>query len=227
MATTHNVPGAPADARRGRERDLRPCAPLTAAGAQPNDDASAEGMIDFLGYDISDHVVHARIEFEGDRLGDLLATSSSVVGVDIRSRSLATSQVGRPAGGVISLADMAIVVATGPRGSDVRRIRTVMEPVTIYAGPYIVHGYLHAPEYESGFVYESPLTFSERRAWLPVTEAVFEYSFRWQAVRERHDALLVNRLHAKAVVLSDERSHETRWLASGTPIDWTNTRDRL
>lgn len=183
-------------------------------------------MIDFLGYDIKDNVVHARIEFQGDRLGDLLATASTVVGVDIRARSLSTSQASRLASGVIDLANMAIVLATGPRGSDLKRIRTIVAPVTIYAGSYVVHGYLHAPEYE-GLVYESPLSFSERRTWLPVTEAVLEYSFRWQAVRERHDTLLVNRLHAKAVVLTDERSHETRWLASGTPIDWPNTRDRL
>jgi hypothetical protein len=52
---------------------------------------------------------------------------------------------------------MAVVVASGPRGSDIKRIRTI-------------------------------------------TEAVLEYSFRWQAVRERHDTLLVHRSHAKAVV---------------------------
>lgn len=183
-------------------------------------------MIDFLAYDIADHVVHARIDFEGDRLIDLLATSSTVIGRDIRSRSLSTSQVGRPHDSVINLADIAVVVATGPRGSDLRRIRTVVAPVTIYAASYVVHGYLHAPDYE-GLVYESPLNFAEQRAWLPVTEAVLEYSFRWQTVRERHDAVLVNRARAKAVVLTDERAHETRWLASGTPIDWPNTGDRL
>jgi hypothetical protein len=183
-------------------------------------------MIDFLAYDIADHVVHARIEFLGDRLVDLLATASTVIGTDIRSRSLSTSQVSRPHGGVINLPDMAVVVATGPRGSDLKRIRTILAPVTIYAGSYVVHGYLHAPEYE-GLIYETPIAFSESRTWLPLTEAVLEYSFRWQAVRERHDTLLVNRIHAKAVVLMDERSHETRWLASGTPIDWPNTRDRL
>lgn len=178
-------------------------------------------MIDFLAYDITDHVVHARIEFQGDRLLDMLATSPTVTAEDIRSRSLATSQVIRPHGSSINLADMAVVVATGPRGSDIKRVRTIVAPVTIYAGPYVVHGFLHSP------TYESPIVFAEQRSWLPVTEAVLEYSFRWQAVRERHDTLLVNRVHAKAVVLADERSHEARWLAGGTPIDWPNTRDRL
>ena len=178
-------------------------------------------MIDFLAYDITDHVVHARIEFQGDRLADLLTTQSVVVAEDIRSRSLATSQIAHPHGSTVNLAEMAVVVATGPRGSDLKRIRTIVAPVTIYAGPYVVHGYLHAP------LYESPIAYSEHRSWLPLTEAILEYSFRWQAVRERHDTLLVNRLHAKAVVLTDERSHETRWLAGGTPIDWPNTRDRL
>jgi len=185
-----------------------------------------DGMIDFLAYDIADHVVHARIDFQGDRLVDLLVGASSVAAEDIRVRSLATSQVTRPHHSVLNLDEMAVVVATGPRGSDLRRIRTIVAPVTVYAGPYVVHGYLHAPQYETP-VYESPISFSEHRAWLPLTEAVLEYSFRWQAVRERHDTLLVNRAHAKAVVLTDERSHETRWLAGGPPIDWPSTRDRL
>jgi hypothetical protein len=178
-------------------------------------------MIDFLGYDIAGHVVHARIEFQGDRLLDLLASEPSVVAEEVRSRSLATSAVTRPHGSRINLGDMVVVVATGPRGADIKRIKTIVAPVTVYAGPYVVHGYLHAPPYES------PLEFSEERVWLPLTEAVLEYAFRWQAVRERHDTLLVNRVHAKAVVLTDERSHEARWLAGGTPIDWPSTRDRL
>ena len=178
-------------------------------------------MIEFLGYDITDHVVHARIEFQGDRLIDMLNSVSSVVAEDVRARSLANSQVIRPHGSVINLDDMAVVVATGPRGSDIKRIRTIVAPVTIYAGPYVVHGYLHAPPHES------PVSFAQLRSWLPLTEAVLEYSFRWQAVRERHDTLLVNRAHAKAVVTTDERTHEARWLAGGTPIDWPSTGDRL
>lgn len=185
------------------------------------DVATPVDVIDFLAYDVTDHVVHARIEFQGDRLIDMLGSTTTVVAEDVRSRSLATSQVTRPHGSVIHLNDMAVVVATGPRGADIKRIRTIVAPVTIYAGPYVVHGFLHAPPHAS------PLTFSEERAWLPLTEAVLEYSFRWQAVRERHDTLLINRLHAKAVVLTDERSHEARWLAGGTPIDWPSTRDRL
>jgi hypothetical protein len=178
-------------------------------------------MIDFLAYDITHHVVHARIDFEGDRLIDLLTGVSTIAAQDVRSRSLATSQVSRSHGGAIDLEAMAVVVASGPRGSDVKRIQTILAPVTVYAGPYVVHGYLHSPPYES------PVKFSEHRSWLPLTEAVLEYSFRWQSVRERHDTLLVNRALTKAVVLTDESSHETRWLAGGTPIDWPNTRDRL
>ncbi len=178
-------------------------------------------MIDFLAYDITDHVVHARIELQGDRLADLLVASTSVAAEDVRSRSLATSQVTRPRAGGISLADMAVVVATGPRGSGLKRLPTADAPVTVYVGPYVVHGYLHSP------LYENPVAFAERRSWLPLTEAVLEYTLRWQAVRERHDALLVNRAHVRAVVLADERSHEARWLAGGAPIDWPNTGDRL
>lgn len=188
---------------------------------EPRVATTEDGMIDFLAYDITDHVVHARIEFQGDRLADFLSGQTIVTAEEIRSRSLATSQVTRPHGGTLDLTQMAVVVATGPRGSDYKRIRTVVSPVTVYAGPYVIHGWLHAPPHDT------PITFAQRRTWLALTEAVLEYSFRWQAVRERHDTLLVNRSHAKAVVLTDEGSHETRWLASGEPIDWPSTRDHL
>ena len=204
---------APGSARRTVPAPGRPCS--SHGGRDP------PAMIDFLGYNISDHVVHARIEFASQRLVDVLVSESTVEGREIRSRSLATSLVTHPQATTINLAEMAVVVATGPRGSDLMRIRTIASPVTIYAGPYVAHGFLHAP------LYESPLPYSEHRTWLPLTEAVLEYTFRWQAVRERHDTLLVNRAHARAVVLTDERSHEARWLAGGTPIDWPNTRDRL
>jgi hypothetical protein len=193
----------------------------TSGSPWPGVEATADTMIDFLAYDIADHVVHARIEFQGDRLIDLLAGSTTVAAQGIRSRSLATSQVTLAHGGVIDLTRIAVVVATGPRGSDLKRIETIVAPVTVHAGPFVIHGYLHAPPHES------PVGFSQHRPWLPLTEAVIEYTFRWQLVRERHDALLVNQVHAKAVVLVDERSHEMHWLAGRDPIDWASTRDRL
>lgn len=183
-------------------------------------------MIDFLAYTMFDQVVHARIEFDGERLVDLLASTTAVAGADIRARSLSSSQVARQASGIISLADTAIVVATGPRGSDLKRIRTIVAPVTVYIGPFVVHGYLHAPDHE-GHIYENPVAVAKGRSWFPMTEAVLEYAFRRQAVRERRDAVLVNQAQAKAVVLTGERAHEARWLASGRPIDWVAAGDQL
>ena len=178
-------------------------------------------MIDFLAYDIADHVLHGTIEFQGDRLADVLASRSSIEVEGLRVRSLMRSEVHRPASRIVGLDDLCVVVATGPSGSQYRRIATIFCPVTIHVGPYMVHGYLH------GAPPESPLKTAERRSWLALTEAVLEYTHHWQAIRERHDVLLVNRLQAKALIVTDEGSHEARWLAGKAPINWPATRDDL
>jgi hypothetical protein len=176
-------------------------------------------MIDFLAYDIADHVLHGRIELRGDRLADLLAGQTAVDVEGLRVRSLARKDVRHAASRTVSVADLCIVIATGPTGSQYRRIQTVSSPVTIHAGPYMVHGYLHAPHRES------PVEAAAQRAWLALTEAVLEYTYGWQTIRERHDVVLVNRLQAKALIVTDERSHESRWLAGKAPVDWPAMQD--
>ena len=178
-------------------------------------------MIDFLAYDNADHVLHGRIAFEGDRLADLLASRTTIDVEGLRVRSLLRKELRRPASPTVSLAGVCLVIATGPSGSQYKRLLTVFSPVTIHAGPYMVHGYLHAPQPQS------PIKVAEHRTWLALTEAVLEYTYHWQAIRERHDVLLVNRLLAKALIVTDERSHESRWLAGRAPIDWPAMQDDL
>ncbi len=178
-------------------------------------------MIDFLAYDIADHVLHGRIELQGDRLVDLLASRTTIDVTGLRVRSLARKEVRRSATGLVNLADVCIVIATGPPGSQYKRVQTVFSPVTIHAGMYMVHGYLHAPPPEN------PVKAAEQRTWLALTDAVLEYTYHWQTIRERHDVLLVNQHQAKALIVTDERSHESRWLAGKAPIDWPATEDDL
>jgi hypothetical protein len=176
-------------------------------------------MIDFLAYDIADRVLHGRIQFQGDRLADLLASRTTIDVEGLGVRSLLRKDVRRPPSRTVSVADLCIVIASGPPGSQYKRLQTVFSPVTIHAGPYMVHGYLHAPQPGS------PIKVAEHRTWLALTEAVLEYTYHWQAIRERHDVLLVNRLLAKALIVTDERSHEARWLAGRAPVDWPATQD--
>jgi hypothetical protein len=176
-------------------------------------------MIDFLAYDSADHVLHGRIELQGDRLADLLASRTTLEVEGLRVVPLTGKEIRGPASRTVRLGDLCVVVASGPAGSQYKRIQTVYSPVTIHAGPYLVHGYLHAPPPES------PIKAAEQRTWLALTEGVLEYTYRWQAIRERHDVLLVNRLQAKALIVTDERSHESRWLAGKDPVDWPPTLD--
>jgi hypothetical protein len=178
-------------------------------------------MIDFLAYDIADHVLHGRIEFHGDRLADLLASRSRLDVEALRVRSLVRKEVRRPASGAVDVGDLCIVIATGPSGSQYKKVPTVFSPVTLHAGSYTVHGYLHASPPDT------PVKAAERRTWLALTDAVLEYTYHWQSIRERHEVLLVNRVHAKALIVTDEHSHESRWLAGVAPIDWPATLDDL
>jgi hypothetical protein len=168
---------------------------------------------------MADHFLHGRFELQGDRLADVLASRTTLDVVGLRIRSLTRREVRRPASPTVRLGDLCVVVASGPPGSQYKRVPTVWSPVTIHAGPYLVHGYLHAPPLET------PIKAAEHRAWLALTEGVLEHTYHWQAIRERHDVLLVNRLQAKALVVTDERSHESRWLAGKAAIDWPSTQD--
>ena len=171
-------------------------------------------QIDLLAYDTDNHVLHARVDLVGDRLADLLAQGGPIPASNVVVRDLRTKAVSSPPGMTLDPSRLSIIVATGPRGSLRRRVQTESRAVSMYVGRYVVHGFVHAP---------APLDPMEQlqvRRWLPVTEAVLEHHACGRAWRERFATLLVNRDHAKAIVLIDEATHEMHWLAGTRPLAW-------
>ncbi len=169
-------------------------------------------MIDLVAYDDAGRVLTARIPMTGSRLTDTLAAGGVIAGLGVTVRH-------GPGGPVLETADEALIdtralriaLATPPRGSLLHRVTVVPIAATIHVGPYTVHGLLHAPPARHA------LRDASHRPWLPVTDAVLEHAPATLPVRERYDVLLVNRAHTQAIVPTDRRTVEARWIAAGDP----------
>ncbi len=172
------------------------------------------GPIDFLAYDSDNRVLQARVVLTGDRLTDVLAAGAPIPAEEIVVRDLRTHVAADPGLRAIDPTRLAIVVATGPRGSMLHRVDTEAQPVSIHVDRYVVHGWIHAP------APKNPLDHVHTRPWLPVTDAVLEHHGAGRPWRERFGTLLVNRSHAKGIALIDEQTHEMHWLAGTAPVAW-------
>jgi hypothetical protein len=169
-------------------------------------------MIEFLAYDSCERIVHGMVDLRGDRIADLLVQPDRSIRAE-QARTLGLrdgSMAGLPTR-QLDLDQMSVVVATGPRGDQYRRVETISTPVSVHVGPYVVCGYLHVP------APMRPVLDRDLRPWFAVTEATIDYGCAGRAVRERHDTVLVNRAHVQAIIPIDPRMHEARWLASRPP----------
>jgi hypothetical protein len=176
-------------------------------------------MIELLAFDSRDRIVHGMIELNGDRLADVLTRPErSLQAESAMTRGLRDGRLGVVLGKHVNLEELSVVVATGPRGAQNRRIETLRAPFSVHVGPYVVFGYLHAP------APNRPSLDNDTRPWFAITEAIIEYSSLGRAIRERRDTVLVNRAHESDALPMDVRLHEARWLASQEPVDWD---DRL
>jgi hypothetical protein len=172
-------------------------------------------MIELFAFDSLDRIVHGMIELRGDRLADVLSQAPSHIAAESAcTRGLRDGAIGLVPSKLVEVDLLSIVVATGPRGDQYRRVETISTPVSVHVGRYLVCGYIHAP------APQRPLLERDARPWFAITEAILEYTNRGRAVRERHDTVLVNRAHVSGIMPMDARSHEARWLASRPAEDW-------
>lgn len=168
-------------------------------------------MIELIGFDTANRVIRGRIELTADRLTDRLGAGDALLAHDVIVRHLATGATEEHQQVLVETRDLLVVVATGPRGSTLRRIPVATCAATILVGRYMVHGVIHAPSRHD------PVRTAESRLWLPVTEAVLEQHAAGRPDRHRFDTLLVNRMHTTAIMRIDEGAHETHWLAARVP----------
>jgi hypothetical protein len=168
-------------------------------------------VIDLVAYDDAGCLLTARIALTGSRLTDTLAAGGLIVATGVVIRDMATGRMERRDQAVLDTRALRIALATPPRGSLLHRVAVIPFPATVHVDGYTVHGLLHAPPARHG------LRDASQRPWLPLTDAVLEHRPSTLVVRERYDALLVNRSHAHAIVQTDRRTLESRWIAAGDP----------
>jgi hypothetical protein len=173
-------------------------------------------VLDLVAYDHAGRLIHGTIELTGARITDTLAAGGIIVARAVVIRDLARNRTERHDEMLLDTRRLRVVLGTGPRGSLLQRVTVLALPATIHVSDYVVHGLLHAP------TPRNPVREAAGRPWLPVTDAVLEHRPAGSILRERYDVLLVNRGHAHAIVPTDARTHDARWIAATDPATLAN-----
>ena len=170
-------------------------------------------QIPFTAY-ADDCTVTGEVALPGDRLSDFL---TSTVEFDVRKAAFHALDDGRvvEADSVAVLRDdLCVVVASGPRGSQERRLWTRQYPVRARVGPYVVLGYLHAPPTVD------PFLSTDRRPIVALTGCTVEYAEAGTVVRIESDAVLVNtRKIEKLEAASDQDVGLATKVELAVPVD--------
>lgn len=169
-------------------------------------------MIDLVAYDSNARLIRATIDLTGGRIADTLAAGGLIVARGVVIRDLAHGRTERRDEMLLDTRRLRVVLGTDPRGSLLRRVPVLAVPATVHVDPYVVHGMLHAP------TPGNPVREASVRPWLALTDAILEHRPAGSVLRERYDVLLVNRGHAHAIVPTDARTHEARWIVASDPV---------
>lgn len=169
-------------------------------------------MLDLVAYDNAGRLIAGTIALTGGRIADTLAAGGIIVARSVVIRDLVRHRSERHDEMLLDTRRLRVVLGTGPRGSLLRRVEVLALPATVHVDGYVVHGMLHAPKPRN------PLREAAGRPWLPLTDAVLEHCPSGAILRERYDVLLVNRSHTHAIVPTDARTHEARWVAASDPV---------
>lgn len=106
------------------------------------------------------------------------------------------------------------VRSAGPRGNPARRSRKRPSPVTVKSGPYLIHGYLHAPPGADPLV-----QIRRRKPMVPLTDAWMEYQASAQYHRVRVGTIIINRELVDWVNLSRDAEIRVVGLPLETSLD--------
>ena len=175
-----------------------------AAIAEPGEaDPAPTGLaheVEFAAY-AEDCRIYGFIEIEAERLSDALNDAEAYQLRDVL---------------LVDLEDLhaAEVRVAGPRGNLARRGRTRPSPLTLKAGPYTIHGYLHAPPGADPI-----LAMRRRKPMVPLTEAWIEYASGAEFHRARVGAIIVNRELLDWVRLSRDEEVRLPGLPAETAVD--------
>jgi hypothetical protein len=142
-------------------------------------------QIPFSAY-AEDCTVSGELAIRADRLSDFLASTEAF---EVASPSFRAHDDGRTVTAescTVEREDFSLVLATGPRGRQERRLWTRQHPVRLRVGPYVVIGYLHSPPTID------PFRTTDRRPIVALTSSIVGYAVAGETVWTEAEAVLVN-----------------------------------
>ena len=147
----------------------------------------------------ADCTVSGQIALKTDRLSDFLASTVEFEVDRAAFRALDDGRLVEQVSAAVGLDDLCIVIASGPRGREDRRLWTRQHPVRVRVGPYTVFGYLHAPPTID------PMRTTDRRPVVALTSCTVEYIEAGSPVRIEADVVLVNSLKIERLESASEQ----------------------
>jgi hypothetical protein len=155
-------------------------------------------QIPFTAY-ADDCTVSGQLALRTDRLSDFLASTVEFEIDRAAFKALDDGRLVEAVSAAVGREDLCIVIATGPRGKEARRLWTRQHPVRIRVGPYTVFGYLHAPPTID------PMRHTDRRPIVALTACIVEYVEAGNPVRVEADVVLVNSSKIEHLEPADEQ----------------------
>ncbi len=150
--------------------------------------AADDDRVEFVAYG-EDCILSGRAVLDADRLSDMLnahdeylVSGLSVERFDEASPFRLDDEIAIPRD------ELYLVHASGPRGDAARRHRTMPQQLAIRMGPYKVRGLFHSLPGADPVV-----AFRRRKAMVPLTDALIEFTFHGELRETRVDTLIVNR----------------------------------
>jgi hypothetical protein len=142
-------------------------------------------QIPFSAY-ADDCTVRGELELKTDRLSDFLASTTEFQLASPEFRALDDGRTVSAESCEIERDELCVILATGPRGREERRLWTRQHPVRVRVGPYVVVGYLHSPPTID------PFRTTDRRPIVALTSCVVGYAESDSTVWVEAQAVLVN-----------------------------------
>ncbi|MEA2519845.1 MAG: hypothetical protein QOF49_1925 [Chloroflexota bacterium] len=159
--------------------------------------------VEFVGY-AEDCMVSGRVALSAERLSDLLNEHERFELVDVLVSPLNGGSPFELREMLIERDEIMLVHAMGPRGNAGRRQRTRQFPIVVKAGPYEIHGYVHATPGSDPIA-----SLRRRKPMVALTDAVIRYSLGSQPQARRVATVIVNRETVDWIVEGEDESVAT------------------
>jgi hypothetical protein len=149
--------------------------------------------------------IHGQIPLADDRLSDMLNSVSRVIVRGARVEDLVDGGPAQTADLALPIGSIVAILATGRRGADARRRRTVLHRARVGLTRFVVSGMLHVPVGQDGRVVSSDpsVVLAGRDLLVPLTDATITYDRADGSASEGAETILVNRSHAKWIDLDE------------------------